>query len=253
MADDNPSGQAADLELEVGTGTAVELRHLVSASGTFAGLINEVAESYTGVQRPVRWLVEVEAGSVRLPLHAEPTSDRLRGSAAHEIAAVIVDGLAGLEAKPERPPYFTDRALEQAKALSNLLRDDLPLAVRNGSGRIRLTKQLYVNAEKALGIPRESFGTVEGRLEAVSIHEGREFGIWQLDGKRVRCFFGRYVPLEEVLAAVGKRVAARGVIKTRPSGERVSVDVRELRALGEAPVSADEVRGIFRDHEAADW
>lgn len=252
MADSRPATERPDLELEVGSGVEVELRHLVSASSTFSGLINEVAEAYTGVSRPVKWFVDVEPGSVRLPLRATPGADGVHAAAAHEVSTVIVDGLAHLEREPTRPPYFTDKALEQSKALANLLTDDLPLAVRNGAGRLPLTKQLLVNAEKALGMPREGIGTVEGRLEALNVHEAKEFAVWSADGQRVKCLFGRHLTLEDVLPAVGKRVAARGRIKTRPSGDRISVEVHELRIIGADPVLADEVLGIFEGREVAD-
>ncbi len=253
MADPKSDAHRADLELEVGTGKQVELRHLVSASSTFSGLINEVAEAYTQVRRPVRWVVEVEPGSVKLPIQADPLAEGIHSGQAHAIGSVIADGLAQLEKSPERPEHFTDKALEQAKSLGNLLSEDLPIAVSNGKGRVKLSRQLAINAEKALGRTRESFGTIEGTLESLSIRNANEFGIWQPDGRYVKCLFGRFLTLEDVRPAVGKRVAARGRIKTRPSGERVSVEVHELRVIGSDPIAADEVRGIFRDREVADW
>jgi hypothetical protein len=74
-----------------------------------------------------------------------------------------------------------------------------------------------------------------------------------LEGKAVKCVFGNRLDVEaDILPAVQKRVAARGRIKTRPSGERLSVEVDELEVLPE-PVSADEVRGILKGREVADW
>ena len=254
MADDHFDGQRRDLEIEVGHGVPVDLRSLVSVSQKFSALIDEVASEYTGVRHPIRWIVEVEPGSVRLPLRAETTADQVRPSAAHEVGTVVASGLSQLEQSATRPDHFNDKALEQAKALAGLVSDKLPLAVRNGTAGVNMTRQLSVNAEKVLGAPRETLGTVEGRLEALNVHgSASEFSVWPLEGKAVKCVFGERLDLErDIFPAVKKRVSVHGRIKTRPNGERLSVDVDALEVLPE-PVSANEVRGILKGYEVADW
>jgi hypothetical protein len=246
--------QRRDLEIEVGHGVDVDLRSLANISQKFAGLIDEVAREYTGVANPVRWIVEVERGCVRLPLRAEAAADEVRPSAVHEIGTVVASGLAQLEQSPIRPDHFTDKALGLAKELANYATEDLPLAVRNGAAGGKLSRQLSVNAEKVLGTPEETLGTIEGRLEALSLHGSKDFSVWPAGGKAIKCLFGSRLDLErDVLPAVNKRVAARGRIKTRPNGERLSVEVDELRIIGGEPVPADEVRGILKGYEVADW
>jgi hypothetical protein len=254
MVDKTFDGQLRDLEIEVGHGVPVDLRSLVNVSQKFSALLDEVASEYTGVRHPIRWIVEVEPGSVRLPLRAETTAEQVRPSAAHEVGTAVASGLSQLEQSALRPDHFNDKALEQAKALAGLVSDRLPVAVRNGTAAVNMTRQLSVNAEKVLGIPMETFGTIEGRLEALNLHgSSKEFSVWPLEGKAVKCVFGNRLDVEaDILPAVQKRVAARGRIKTRPSGERLSVEVDELEVLPE-PVSADEVRGILKGREVADW
>lgn len=253
MARDNDFKEKRDLEIEVGHGTVVDLRSLAKVTDKFAGLVDEVARDYTHVARPVRWLVEVEPGSVRLPLRGEPTAESVQGSAVPEIGTLVARGLCELEADAVRPDHFTDRALTLAKELANLATETLPLAVYNGTAGGSFTRQVSLNAEKVLGTPVESIGTIEGRLEALSLHGSNEFSVWPAGGTAVKCLFGSRLDLErDVLPAVNKRVAAHGRIKTR-RGERVSVEVDELRVIGGEPVSADEVRGILRDFEVADW
>ena len=243
-----------DLELQVGAETPVELKQLVSVSGVFASLINDVAEAFTGHVKPVKWTVEVQSGSVRLPLKAEPSLADVRPSAMPELTSSIADGIAQLIREPVRPDHFSDKALEHAKALADLLSDDLPLSVRNGGARIPLTKQLMVNAELVLGRSRPSFGSVEGKLEALNIHDGKQFRLYsQIDGRAIKCMFGKNLELDEVLKAVGKRVMVRGQLKTRPSGERVSIEAHSIRILGERSVPASEVFGIFEGCTEAEW
>lgn len=233
-----------DLELRIG-GDEVLLKNLVAASEKFSQLINEVARAYVGAPGSIRWVVEVKEGSVRLPLRGSPQSEAVALPKIHELATVIADGVALIEQKPERPEYFSDKALEKAKELAKLP----DISLRNGADPVHLSGHLMANVDQLLGKPQRVFGSVEGRLEKLDIHGPSKFIIYSsLTGKSVKCRFGKYVSLEEVTAAVGKRVGARGLVERRPDGEPIGVEVQELHVLPE-PVSADEVLGIFKDYK----
>jgi hypothetical protein len=228
----------------------VSLSQLVSASSIFAALIREVSREYTGADRAVKWVVEVESGSVKLPVKGRAASDKVAPSAVPEIVSAIVGGLKTLNERPARPPYFNDKALREAKALANLANEDLPrIAVTNGAVGMETSKRLMTNVDEVLGAGRESIGTIEGKLEALNIHERPpRFGIFDLlTDQRVECYFGTNIDLEEVLRGVGRRVAVSGIIKTRGTGERFSIEVRGLRVFPpEADLpSPEDVRGIL--------
>lgn len=247
----------ADLEIELG-GDRVPFRHLIGISGAFSKLFAEVGKSYAGTGRePIRWAVEVKPGSVRLPLYAEPATDEVRASTIREIPTVIVEGIALLEERPERPEYFSDAALEHARAVANHISDDLPsISLRNGLAPICITKRLVANVEEVLGPVTEAFGTVEGYLEALNIHGAdQQFNVYDaLTGKAIPCKFGRYVALEEVLAAVGRRVGARGRIKLKRNGTRDSIEVHSLMVFDEPEhfPTVEEVAGILKGFEETD-
>ena len=234
----------------------VSLAQLVSASSIFAALLRQVAREYAGSERAVKWTVEVRAGSVTLPIRGRSMSDRLSDEAVPEIVAAVVGGMKTLNERPVRPPYFNDQALREAKALANLVNDDLPrISVLNGVAATDATRQLMTHVDQVMGEGRESIGTIEGKLQALNIHEKPpRFAIFDLlTDQRVECYFGTNLDLEEVLRGVGRRVAVSGIIKTRGTGERFSIDVRNLRvfpAESELP-TPDEVRGILRIPESA--
>jgi hypothetical protein len=234
------------LELELGTDRPA-LGHLVSAASTFAALLREVAREYLGDEKAVRWIVSIEPGSVRLPVTAEPASEEFAPAALGELSVVIAGGLAAIDESPRRPAYFSNTALEQAKSLANLATDDLPIAVRNGGLKAQLTKRLMTHVDEVLGPPRESLGTVEGRLEAINIHGPYRFAVYDaVSGSRAECYFREHLTPEEVGQAIGKRVSVRGKVRTRPTGEK-QMDVLHFRvfpAEEELP-SADEVLGIL--------
>jgi len=116
--------------------------------------------------------------------------------------------------------------------------------------RVTVTKRLAANVEEIIGAQVESFGTVEGRLEGLIVHDRRRFYVWDaLTSRRVECSFGNRIPLDDVLGAFGQRVAARGIVRRRKTGEPVSVEANELRvfpAEDELP-GLDDVQGIMRN------
>jgi hypothetical protein len=234
----------------------VSLAQLVSASSIFAALLREVSREYAGSERAVKWTVDVRSGSVTLPIKGRSTSDRLSDEAVPEIVTAVVGGLQTLNEQPVRPRFFNDQALREAKALANLVNEDLPrIAVMNGEMGTDATRQLMTHVDQVIGEGRESIGAIEGKLQALNIHEKPpRFAIFDLlTDERVECYFGTDVDLEEVLRGVGRRVAVSGIIKTRATGERFSIDVRSLRVFppeSELP-TPDDVRGILRMPESA--
>jgi hypothetical protein len=86
----------------------VTLAQLVSTSSVFAQLIREVAKEYAGTGRePVRWLVDVKPGSVRLPVRCEAVAEDMTDEQVQEIADAVLDGLTTLDDRPERPRFST--------------------------------------------------------------------------------------------------------------------------------------------------
>jgi hypothetical protein len=77
----------------------------------------------------------------------------------------------------------------------------------------------------------ESYGSIEGRLEARSVHGVRRIYVYDsLMNREVRCDFGDRVPLDEVLRAFDRRVSVTGTIKSRAkTGTWLSVQVSTLR------------------------
>jgi hypothetical protein len=191
----------------------VSLAQLVSASSIFAALLREVARDYAGSERAVKWTVEIRAGSVTLPVRGRSTSDKLPSQAVPEIVSAVVVGIKTLNERPARPPYFNDQALREAKALANLVNEDLPrITVLNGAVESDATRQVMTHVDQVMGEGCESIGAIEGKLQALNIHEKPpRFAIFDLlTDQRVECYFGTTLDLEEVL---------RGSVAVWPSPE----------------------------------
>ena len=96
----------------------------------------------------------------------------------------------------------------------------------------------------------QEYGSVEGRLEGLITHGKRRFFIWEsLTNRQVECQFADRIPLQDILAAYERRVAARGLIHRRRTGEKLSVDVEDFRVFrpeAELP-SVERIQEILRD------
>jgi hypothetical protein len=142
------------------------------------------------------------------------------------ITETVTKGIRSLEKSARRPKHFSDAALVKLRDLALLRSPEIPnVSVGNGTGEpVALSQKLVTNVEKLLGEEIESIGTVEGELEGLIIHGKRRFYLFDhLTGRQITCYFTPRVEWESVLKAFGKRVAVTGTIKSRSSGEKVSV------------------------------
>ncbi len=92
-------------------------------------------------------------------------------------------------------------------------------------------------------VHNESIGSVEGRLELVSIHSRtRRFNVYHaITNKAIRCNFPVAIE-EQVISSLGRRVIVSGVVSYNAAGEPVKVEVDRLRTLkkeNELPSIAD--------------
>lgn len=120
-----------------------------------------------------------------------------------------------------------------------------------GTGRdeVHVSQHVAANVDTLIGVHYEEIGSVEGRIEAVNIHKGYHFGIYDfLTERRVDCSFPDTM-LGEVVAILGKRAIVYGLRRTNARGEPLSIRVdriQRLRSSDELP-SAAELRGIDPD------
>lgn len=118
-------------------------------------------------------------------------------------------------------------------------------------GRSDITKRTVANVEAILAEDEyEALGTVEGRLEAVNVHNRNYFNVYEdLTGRRVECQFGSDIPAEEIGAAIGQRVSVYGTLVSRETGRVVRVKVEEIDVFpsSEHLPSIDDIEGIVAD------
>lgn len=242
------SEDVVHLVLPVGTPMA----QLIRAQSQFLELLREVSRSVAGtIDDPVTWVVKrVSESSADYALIPRPTIKTLSPGALHSMVGAVPRGMADLMKRAERPRYFTDRALELATSLAASVTKEMPyIRTHNGASEVDVTRAAGLHAQRILDQPYLSdWGTVEGKLETVTVHGRRQFVIFdELTGQRIECQFAHRIALDQITPGMERRVAVTGEIRSRESGEIVSVVATNIEVFppdDELP-TADDVRGIL--------
>jgi len=216
---------------------------------TFATALDKLANFLRDLEpaRPegkLRWFVaDLGRGSARVSVraHGDP-----------RVAAIIsrraFDGLRALENAEDLPRAFPLEAVEAASAFLQIVAKDRLRAVVEADGQEQeLTNRALLTAQGLLRtVVWEDLGSIEGSLETITVHGGNQFNLWEaVTGRRVECYF-RADQLEDVKAALGRRVRVEGRIRYNRRGEFTSIEVRSLEIIprDEDLPPLDEMAGI---------
>ena len=238
------------IHLEIATGGPFS--RVIEAEQQFSSLINDVASDVLD-GRAVVWNYVTASTDAFTSFRLTPAARGEREIAParlHAVVDAIAGGLVELESDGGRPHFFSDTALVAASALAGLREDLGRVGVMNGSVGTELTTRLTTNVDMILGPRYEAYGSAEGRIEGLNIHDRYYFNLYDdLTGKRIRCNFAQRIPLANVRDAVARRVAAYGLISYRSDGQPISMRTDHIDVF---PVDGDlptisEVYGILGD------
>ena len=251
MTGDDAPNTALRLELD----GQVTLQRLVGAAKVWTDLLREVGRAVVGATErdAVRYVVtEAKGGSLTLGVSPQPGNENVSAEAMLRIAPAVTSGIRLLEQSAERPENFTDVALQRLRELALLADPETPeVRVGNGAGSgVPLSKRLVQHVEKVLTPEFVSIGTVEGRLEGlINLGRSRFIIVDPLTEKQISCYYTKNFEWKLALKLFGTRVAATGHIRSRVSGEKISMEVTHLQPLlqpEEELPSAHDVLGILR-------
>ena len=186
----------------------------------------------------------------RFDLVARPKSHR-RDNSRRAVRACIT----GIQQISEsiRPEEFTDDALIHLQRLAVAMTrgiDGVTLFSATESLETRVTRGIATKIERI--IPHgHSLGSVEGTLEALSIHDSPRFTVYDaVTGRAVRCSFP-VSSLQKVKEAVGRKVLVSGQLRRDPYGNPEQITrVEEFQIIDNAPpVSTRDPAGLFSEIE----
>lgn len=191
-------------------------------------------------------IVGLELGSAVLTMSPQTTNteDAMRR------VRVMYEGIESVQSgQSGRPENFTDAALNSLKAIGAIAtryNDTVRVTVQDTIGTVNLNTQTVAHIEDWLGGKYQAVGSVEGKLDQVSIHRNKRFSVYDRLDHEIRCSFKEDM-MPQVKAALGERVTVRGMISYRADGVPVSIkpdNLYVLRSDSELP-QPEDVTGIW--------
>lgn len=233
-------------------GPRVTLQRLAESADHFLGLLREVDQELTEQRGgSFEWVLSgLRLGSLELEAYAEPKTEEVDVFFSRQVFSAVRAGIKVISSQQRRPPHFTDAALTHARRLAESLSDEgvTEIAVRTNGQREIFSRSLVANVEALSRGTVKSIGSVEGRLETVSLHATPYFNVYSaLTGRAVRCEFP-IEDLERVREALGRRVSVFGVLlSSAETGHKQSLQVEEFTIFppDEELPTAEDVRGIL--------
>ncbi len=231
----------------------VSVDEFAEAAQALVALVGKVAQEMKSRPQAIRWIItDLRVGSALLEAVPDTSDELIAAGDIERIISAAGQGLHALESRPERPPYYSDAALAQARRLAELLNRGEPGNgfVRLGSVTVAPSKRLAANVDELTLGRLKSIGTLEGTLVTVSMRDGLRCYVddrrW---GRRIECHLHEDL-LPSVLNAFGKCVLVRGVAWSRQDGTPQRFEVRTFELLPDAVElpRARTVRGILRGY-----
>lgn len=202
----------------------------------------------------LRWMI----GSLKyespamVTLRAVPLSEEVDVSA--EVAQSYLGGLRVLQEGKNLPEIFSEAALNAVKQLARISDGVKAIRIQHKRDVIRITEQLAANIDELVSRTFESVGSVEGRLEMVTIHSQRYFRVYEpVHGRGVVCYFPLEL-LEIVKESLGGRVVVSGRLRSDRFGRPESITVTDFRVVPEeeALPKPSVLRGLVKGMTAGE-
>jgi len=226
----------ATLKFEVkGQLGSITLRGFLTAVESALRMLGDYDAAISGkADGTLDWIItDVSTGSLKIATQSRSRlEDKNYGP---EVAARFIDGWSSIERQGITPAYLSELGMKRARQLTRLIgREGMTGFVAASSSKaVEITSQASANIDQLLKVRHCSIGSVEGKLETISIHGKSRFIIYHSrTGKAVTCRVGRDRPAAMIdTEMLGRRVVASGTVCSNIKGEPLRVDADNIKVL----------------------
>jgi hypothetical protein len=240
----------AKLRFEIqGTPGNVAFATYVAATGGLQKILRELDEiissRYLG---SVRWYVsylQSKESGLTLDVVSRVRPEVRKNvplDAGNKVASSFVRGLDNIQNQGISPPYLSEYGLRNLQTMLHVLNKNGAhgyIAKEFDEGKeVRVSSKAEEVVRSLIPIKRTAIGSVEGKLEVISLRKSRKFIVYDaLTDKAVACSFHES-ELEKIRMLLGCRVVVGGIVHTNIKSEPVRVDVEldSIRVLGDGPL-----------------
>ena len=222
---------------------SASLRLFVKAVQRIQSLIRDVDYAVTQERSDRRWVIS-QLHSSAPTVAVRPLLDDTQTVNAIQQGVRLVTG--GVDSPPD---YFTEKVLEDLKSMRSLFSGKdrakhITVSVDHGQAAT-IQADISDKVERILSSGNESLAAVEGRLEAINVHNTSTFTIWdRVSGSPVRCYFARSPKsVEHIKSLLEKRVVVRGRVRYFFNG--IPRAIRDIEAIEDATPPSDLLPAYF--------
>lgn len=236
-------------------GDRIPWEAFASVSKNLHSILRSLDKELAG-EETLEWVItKMSASSAEVEV-APTTTDPDAKNISSKVIETYVDGLSFIDGNAERPDFFTDSMLKKVKNVSNRIDGRIEGITLEGSAdgtveSARVTQRVAANVDEVVGGRYTALGSVEGRLEVISIHRGIHANIYdRLTGKKIQCICDLDL-LEELTDHIGNRLLVEGEVRYNKYGEPTSIDAkgyRVIRPREELP-QPDQMVGLTEDNK----
>ncbi len=216
-------------------------------------LLAEVDKAISATHKPtVEWHLKTlsYASPALVEVEGETKEDQPDNRAA--IVDMTVRGVDSLRKTSARPLWYSDRALEVAKEMTELIQNGVKSleVVTDGFG-VEYQASILDNVKIIVTPGKQMYGSIEGRIERMNSHEEFSFYLYEpILSRRIRCELMDAKDLKlkaRVISLYESAVMVSGLLSTNINGETTSakissIEPKEVVALLK---DASEVTGIW--------
>ena len=225
-----------NLRLE-GQGEVLNPTTFINAVQYFWGMLRDLDMAVAKGQRgSIKWEIDSLSKS-------SPAVIAFRGNSLTDtdsLALIEQSCMGGLKQLSEgaRLSYYSDSAIRNALRLARLhnpnKRNGLKLIqVFTDSSQVDLGPHTVGGIQSLTNVTYESIGSIVGSLDAISVHRGNEFRVWEeLEARPVTCKFPTNL-LDQAKQSLGSRVLVYGEVRSNSQGQHISVVVHGIESYAE--------------------
>jgi len=167
-------------------------------------------------------------GALRIEVYSRVRALRRKilPDVSRQVGESFVRGFGMLEKQGRSPEYFTsygmDRAMDMTRVIGNDSAHAIVAQVLDGEAPVEITETSVRNLKELIPEASKAIGSVEGILEAISIHDRKKplFVVYEsLFGKAVTCRFSGLPIMEKVKDSLGRRVRVSGLVSRNARSE----------------------------------
>jgi hypothetical protein len=191
-------------------------------------------------------------GALRIEVYSKVRTlkTKILADVSRQVAGSFVRGFGTLEKEGRSPEYFTSYGMDRAAEMTRVIGHDKAHAivaeVLEDEAAVEITESSVRNLKELIPESYRAIGSVEGTLEAISIHGRKRSGhdrerllfvVYEsLFGKAVTCRLSGIPLVEKVKDSLGKRVRVSGLVSRNARSEPRQVMLyrpEDLEVFGE--------------------